>query len=128
MPTKASELREVSTEELHEKVEELKAELFNLRFQKATGRLDNYKRLREVRKELARTLTVIRERELGIECIRRAEEPERRRRRKLFRRRPVEEEVEERPEEEEALDEEEGEDEEVSTDQDEEVSTDQEDK
>ncbi len=116
MPTRASELREASTEELHEKVEELKAELFNLRFQKATGRLDNYKRLREVRKELARTLTVIRERELGIEPVERAEEPERRRR-KLFRRRPAEEEAGESPEGEEALDEEEGEEAEASADQ-----------
>jgi large subunit ribosomal protein L29 len=89
MATKTAELREASTEELHEKVEELKSELFNLRFQKATGRLDNYKRLREVRKEIARALSVLRERELGIEPRPTAEEPERRRRRRLFRRRPV---------------------------------------
>lgn len=103
MPTKAGELREASSEELYEKVEELESELFNLRFQKATGRLENYKRLREVKKEIARALSVLRERELGIEPRPKRAEPEARRRRRLFRRRPVVEEEaleEEEPEEE----------------------------
>lgn len=105
MPAKMRELREATTEELLEKVEELKSELFNLRFQKATGRLDNYKRLRQVRKDVARALTVIRERELGVEPMPSSPKPDARRRR-LFRRRPVLEEEateEEEPDEDEAL-------------------------
>ncbi len=93
MRSKTRQLREISDQELFQKVEELKTELFNLRFQKATGRLENYKRLREVRKEIARALSILRERELGIEPAPPAAEPETRRRRRLFRRRPeVEEE------------------------------------
>jgi large subunit ribosomal protein L29 len=47
-------------------VRELKEELFNLRFQAATGQLESHGRLSEVRKEIARVYTIIRERELGI--------------------------------------------------------------
>lgn len=107
MATKAAKFREASTEELYENVEELKAELFSLRFQKATGRLDDYKRLREVRREIARALSVLRERELGIEPRPKLEEPEVRRRKRLFRRRPV---VEAEPEDEDRDESEEGED------------------
>jgi large subunit ribosomal protein L29 len=61
---KAIDLRELTVEELEERLEESKEELFNLRFQLATNQLDNTARLREVRKEVARIATVIREQEL----------------------------------------------------------------
>jgi large subunit ribosomal protein L29 len=61
----ASELRELSDAELVEKYEEFKEELFNLRFQNVTGQLDNPTRLKQVRHQIARVLTVQRERELG---------------------------------------------------------------
>ena len=64
--TKASELRELGDQELVGKLRESKEELFNLRFQGATGQLENHGRLRAVRKEIARIYTVMRERELGI--------------------------------------------------------------
>jgi large subunit ribosomal protein L29 len=60
------ELRELTDEELIEKVREAKEELFNLRFQMATGQLNNNRRLRAVRHEIARIYTVLRERELGL--------------------------------------------------------------
>jgi large subunit ribosomal protein L29 len=62
----ASELRSSSPEELSSKLAEAKEELFNLRFQSATGQLENHGRLHAVRKEIARIYTVLRERELGI--------------------------------------------------------------
>ena len=58
--------RSMSTEDLQGKLKELKEELFNLRFQAATGQLESHGRLTAVRKEIARIYTVIRERELGI--------------------------------------------------------------
>lgn len=61
---KASEIRELSDNELQDRIRELKEELFNLRFQMATGQLENNMRLREVRKSIARVKTVLREREL----------------------------------------------------------------
>ena len=61
----ANELRELSDAELIEQHDELKEELFNLRFQMATGQLDNPRRLRQVRRDIARVLTVQRERELA---------------------------------------------------------------
>ncbi|ALE79109.1 LSU ribosomal protein L29p (L35e) [Pseudonocardia sp. Ae406_Ps2] len=64
--TKAAELRELSDEELVVRVREAKEELFNLRFQMATGQLDNNRRLRAVRHDIARCYTVMRERELGL--------------------------------------------------------------
>ena len=60
------ELRELNDEELIEKLRESKEELFNLRFQVATGQLNNNRRLRLVRQEIARIYTVLRERELGL--------------------------------------------------------------
>jgi len=63
---KANELRNLTTAEIEQKVAGYKEELFNLRFQLATGQLDNPHRIREVRKEIARAKTVLRERELGI--------------------------------------------------------------
>ena len=61
---KAIELRQFSYQELGEKLDEAKEELFNLRFQIATNQLDNTTRLREVRREIARIYTVRREQEL----------------------------------------------------------------
>jgi large subunit ribosomal protein L29 len=60
------ELRELTDDELVTKLRESKEELFNLRFQMATGQLTNNHRLRIVRHEIARTYTVLRERELGL--------------------------------------------------------------
>jgi large subunit ribosomal protein L29 len=62
----AGELRELTAEELVERLREAKEELFNLRFQMATGQLSNNRRLRTVRHEIARVYTVFRERELGL--------------------------------------------------------------
>lgn len=64
---KTKELREMTDEEVLKQIDELKTELFNLRFQLATGQLDNPLRIREVRKGIARGKTVLRERELKIE-------------------------------------------------------------
>ena len=64
--TAAAELRELSDEELVLRVREAKEELFNLRFQAATGQLESHGRLRTVKKDIARIYTVVRERELGI--------------------------------------------------------------
>lgn len=63
---KAKEIRQMSDKELHEKLMDLKSELFNLRFQLATGQLDNPMRIKAVRKDIARIKTIMRERELGI--------------------------------------------------------------
>ena len=62
----ATELRELSTEDLITKLREAKAELFNLRVQGATGQLDNNRRLQVIRREIARIYTIMRERELGL--------------------------------------------------------------
>ena len=64
-----TELRRSSEEELDSKLAEAKTELFNLRFQSATGQLESHGRLRAIRKEIARIYTVKRERELGIVTI-----------------------------------------------------------
>jgi large subunit ribosomal protein L29 len=61
---KAKELKELTSDELQTKLTSLKEELFNLRFQIATGQLDNPMRIRDVRKNIARILTVIRENQL----------------------------------------------------------------
>ena len=65
MANKTKELRDLRPEELQQQLIETKEELFNLRFQNATGQLDNYKRLNELRKQVARLKTVIREHELN---------------------------------------------------------------
>lgn len=65
MVMKAKELKDFSDVELVGKVSELKAELFNLRFQMATGQLENHMQIREVRKNIARVKTIQRERELN---------------------------------------------------------------
>src|ERR1700761_3357104 len=64
--TSPGELRELDDAELVDKLREFKEELFNLRFQMATGQLANNRRLRTVRQEIARIYTVLRERELGL--------------------------------------------------------------
>jgi large subunit ribosomal protein L29 len=63
MPT-AKELRELPESELEQRLDEVKEELFNLRFQNATGQLDNYKRLGALKKDVARIRTILRQREL----------------------------------------------------------------
>ncbi|MBN9610778.1 MAG: 50S ribosomal protein L29 [Actinobacteria bacterium 69-20] len=62
----AASMRELGAEELVIRLRESKEELFNLRFQMATGQMDNNRRLREVRHDIARIYTVMRERELGL--------------------------------------------------------------
>ena len=62
----AETLRALSTDELAIKLKEAKEELFNLRFQAATGQLESHGRLTAVRKEIARIYTILRERERGI--------------------------------------------------------------
>jgi len=64
--TQAAELRELNDEELVLRLRESKAELFNLRFQMAVGQMDNNRRLRMIRHDIARIYTVMRERELGL--------------------------------------------------------------
>jgi len=64
---KIKEIRELSDAELNQKLKDFKEELFNLRFQHATGQLDNPMRIRMVRKTIARIKTVLRERELAAQ-------------------------------------------------------------
>jgi large subunit ribosomal protein L29 len=67
MPSKTSELRELPDDELYVRIEGAKEELFNLRFQLATGQLDNTARLKDLRHDVARLATVLREREIELE-------------------------------------------------------------
>ena len=64
--TTAAEIRDLNDDELVVRLRDAKEELFNLRFQVATGQLDNNRRLHHVRRDIARIYTVMRERELGI--------------------------------------------------------------
>lgn len=64
---KADKIRELTDEELVRKVSDYKEELFNLRFQVATGQLDNPMRIRDVRKNIARCKTILRQREISRE-------------------------------------------------------------
>lgn len=66
MSSTATELRELGQDELVLRLREAKEELFNLRFQMATGQMDNNRRLRTVKHDIARIYTVMRERELGL--------------------------------------------------------------
>jgi large subunit ribosomal protein L29 len=70
----AADLRGSTDEELDNRLAEAKIELFNLRFQAATGQLESHGRLHSVRKEIARIYTVKRERELGIVSLAQDEE------------------------------------------------------
>ncbi|OWZ84482.1 50S ribosomal protein L29 [Natranaerobius trueperi] len=63
---KTKEIRNLTNKELDAKLDELKEELFNLRFQVATGQIENPMRLKQVRKDIARIKTIMRERELNI--------------------------------------------------------------
>jgi large subunit ribosomal protein L29 len=62
-------MRELEDDELQTKLREAKEELFNLRFQAATGQLESHGRLNAVRKDIARIYTIMRERELGISAV-----------------------------------------------------------
>ena len=62
----AAEIREMSDEELREQVKTARRELFGLRFQHATGELENTSRLRDAKRDVARALTVLREREVDV--------------------------------------------------------------
>ncbi len=64
MQMKANKVRDLSVKELEQKLVELKGELFNLRFQMATGQLENPIRVRDVKKSIARIKTILREKEL----------------------------------------------------------------
>jgi large subunit ribosomal protein L29 len=61
----AAEIRDLETDDLHGRIAELKEELFNLRFQLATGQLDNHRRMKFVRREVARIRTILRERDFA---------------------------------------------------------------
>ena len=74
--TRAHELDELTDVDLEGKLREAKEELFNLRFQAATGQLESHGRLRTVKKDIARIYTVVRERELGIRSTPGADETE----------------------------------------------------
>ncbi len=63
---KIQDIRDLSTQELEDKIKDLKEELFNLRFQNATNQLDNPMRIVSVKKDIARVKTVLKEKELGI--------------------------------------------------------------
>ena len=76
MATTAHELDELTNVDLETKLREAKEELFNLRFQAATGQLESHGRLRSVKKDIARIYTVVRERELGIRSTPGAESAE----------------------------------------------------
>ena len=79
---KVGELREMNDDELFSRLAEVQQELFNLRFQHVTGQLDNYARLGQVRHEIARVKTILREREIEeaeaqeAAAAHRSEEPE----------------------------------------------------
>lgn len=63
---KIQDIRDLSTQELEDKIKDLKEELFNLRFQNATNQLDNPLRIVSVKKDIAKVKTVLKEKELGI--------------------------------------------------------------
>ena len=69
---KIQDIRDLSTQELEEKIKDLKEELFNLRFQNATNQLDNPVRIASVKKDIARVKTVLKEKEIGINADRNA--------------------------------------------------------
>ena len=69
MALTAGEIRGLGDDEIVTRLREAKEELFNLRFQVATGQLDNNRRLQSIRRDIARIYTLMRERELGIETV-----------------------------------------------------------
>jgi large subunit ribosomal protein L29 len=66
---KVAEIRDLETAELHGRITELKEELFNLRFQLATGQLDNHRRVRACKTDIARIRTVLRERDYAAASV-----------------------------------------------------------
>ena len=66
---KIQDIRDLSMQELQDKIKDLKEELFNLRFQNATNQLDNPVRIASVKKDIARVKTVLKEKELGINSV-----------------------------------------------------------
>ncbi len=67
--TRVAELRDLGDDELTERLDSNKEELFNLRFQLATGQLDNPMRIKQVRHDVARILTVLRERQIDADLV-----------------------------------------------------------
>jgi len=67
--TRVAELRDLGDDELMERLDSDKEELFNLRFQLATGQLDNPMRIKQVRHDVARILTVLRERQIDADLV-----------------------------------------------------------
>ena len=67
MAIKTAEIRDLPADELLQRLADTKEELFNLRFQNATGQIDNYSRLGELKRDIARIKTVMRDRELNEE-------------------------------------------------------------
>jgi large subunit ribosomal protein L29 len=67
---KAKEIRQMSDNEIRSAIEDAKSELFNLRFQREAGTLEDYTRLRAVRKNVAKFYTVLREREIAAALVR----------------------------------------------------------
>lgn len=67
MAIKTSEIRDLPVDEIVQRLADTKEELFNLRFQNATGQIDNYSRLGELKRDIARLKTVLRDRELNEE-------------------------------------------------------------
>lgn len=63
---KISEIRDLSGQEIQDKIQDLKEELFNLRFQNAMNQLDNPKRISAVKKDIAKLKTILKEQELGL--------------------------------------------------------------
>ena len=63
---KIQDIRDLSTQELEDKIKDLKEELFNLRFQNAMNQLDNPKRISAVKKDIAKLKTILKEQELGL--------------------------------------------------------------
>ena len=63
---KIQDIRDLSMQELQDKIKDLKEELFNLRFQNATNQLENPMRIVSVKKDIAKVMTVLKEKELGI--------------------------------------------------------------
>ena len=78
---RADEHREVPSEGLATRLEEVREEYFNLRFQNATGQLENFGQLKKAKRDIARILTIMRERELGIEVEIREPQPKKKWRR-----------------------------------------------
>jgi large subunit ribosomal protein L29 len=72
---KASELRELSRSELETKIAEVKKTMFNLKFQKASGQLDNPMKIKNLKKDVALIETIAREQELGINKVKTSSKP-----------------------------------------------------